>query len=75
LERCGPGHREGVSIEMRLAMAEQRIAELEAENLRMRRERDELRGILHGIGRQADAASRRPAADLVAAAEAKALDR
>ena len=52
-----------------------RIVELEAENANIRRERDELRDILHGIGRQADAAARRPAADLIADAEAKAKDR
>ena len=59
----------------RLSAAEARVDELEAENANMRRERDELRDILHGIGRQADAAARRPAADLIADAEAKARDR
>lgn len=59
----------------RLSSMEKRIAELEAENAKMRLERDELRDILQGIGRQAEAAARCPAADLIAAAEAKAKDR
>lgn len=42
----------------RLSSMEKRIAELEAENAKMRLERDELRDILQGIGRQAEAASR-----------------